>query len=459
MTTLVLTAALSDALSEMSVLEVESAGVLECAVITAEDASIKLIAIGFTPVPEDCYDRRDSHGLSIRSEGYVHALKEAARHNRVALWLHTHPGVDSSTKPSEHDRNVDDSIRDLFGTRTGSGRYGALVIGVGDAGPFRFTGFVEGEGGGEIERIVVLDSGLQLIVADGRPSTEVGEIHSRHVIAFGHQITQTIANLRFAVVGCGGTGSAAAEQLVRLGARHLVLIDDDELSLSNTTRVYGSTRADVGRNKVELLRDHLIRIAPDAHIETVDGRVTEVRVARALVTADLVFGCTDDNAGRLRLARLAYIAAVMTIDMGVTIKSHDDGTIQDIVGRVTVMHPGAPCLLCRGRIDLARAAAEERTSAENEKREAEGYAPGIGVTDPAVITYTTAVAAAAVGELVERLVGFARSPRPSELLLRFHERDVRLNDGHIRPGCYCDIGNVDRPLGDVAPFLGVNWIR
>lgn len=459
MTTLVLNSAIAHELREMSVLDVESAGVLECAVITAEDASIKLIATEFTPVPEDCYDRRDSHGLSVRSDGYVHALKKAARHKRVALWLHTHPGVDSSTKPSEHDRDVDYSIRDLFGTRTGSSRYGALVVGVGDVGLFRFTGFVEGEGGGEIERIVVLDGDLQLIAADGRPNSEVGEIHSRHVIAFGHQVPQTIANLRFAVVGCGGTGSAVAEQLVRLGARSLVLIDDDELSLSNTTRVYGSTRADVGRNKVEVLRAHLLRIAPDAHIEVIDGRVTEVRIARELVTADVVFGCTDDNAGRLRLARLSYVAAVMTIDMGVTIKTGDDGTIRDITGRVTVMHPGAPCLLCRGRIDLPRAAAEERTSAENEKLEAERYAPGLGVTDPAVITYTTAVAAAAVGELVERLVGFGQPPRPSELLLRFHERDIRLNDGAIRPGCYCDISNADRPLGDISPFLGVNWIR
>ena len=458
MSALVVSRDIADELRALASLGIESAGVLECAIASTE-GSIKLIATGFTPVPDEAYDRRDSFGLSIGSDGYIHALKAASRQKRVALWLHTHPGPDSSTRPSDHDRRVDDDIRGLFASRTGSGRYGAIVIGAGGAHPFRFTGFLEGEGGGPIDSVIILDSGLELVPADGSYAEEVGEIHSRHVIAFGDQVPRTIASLQFAVVGCGGTGSAVAEQLVRLGARRLLLIDDDDLSLSNTTRVYGSTRADVGRAKIAVLRDHLIRIAPDARIEAVSGRITEQCIARRLVAMEVTFGCTDDNSGRMRLARLAYIGATLTIDVGVTIEPGPEGEIRGIHGRVTVMHPGAPCLLCRGRIDLARAAAEERTLAENARLEAEGYAPGLGITDPAVIAYTTAVASAAVGELIERLVGFGLPPRPSEILFRFHDREMRLNDGTGRSGCYCDMANTDRPVGDVTPFLGVNWVK
>jgi molybdopterin/thiamine biosynthesis adenylyltransferase/proteasome lid subunit RPN8/RPN11 len=460
MTTLVLPRALAETLRSLASQPTESAGVLACAVLTGEGGLIKLIATEYTPVPDDSYDRRDAHGLTVRSEGYVHALKDAARHKHTALWLHTHPGPNSSTQPSLHDRRVDHEVRDLFASRTGSGRYGAIVIGEGGSTrPFQYTGFVEGVGGGEIDRIIILDSGIELVPAEASAQPEVGEIQSRHVIAFGDQLPKTLASLRFAVVGCGGTGSAVAEQLVRLGARNVLLIDDDKLSLSNTTRVYGSTPADVDRDKVDVLHDHLIRIAPEARVEVVKGRITEKDVALRLVEADVVFGCTDDNSGRLRLARFAYIAATLTIDMGVQIEPGPEGKIRGIHGRLTVMHPGAPCLLCRGRIDLQRAAAEERTAAENKRLAAEGYAPGLTATEPAVVAYTTAVAAAAISELIERLVGYGALPRPSEILLRFHDREVRLNDGLVRAGCYCDPGNEERPLGDVSPFLGVNWIH
>ena len=68
----------------------------------------------------------------------------------------------------------------------------------------------------------------------------------RSVRAFGGAIQSAISKLRFAIVGNGGTGSAVAEQLVRLGARDLILFNPDSLETSNLTRVYGSTRVDVG---------------------------------------------------------------------------------------------------------------------------------------------------------------------------------------------------------------------
>lgn len=62
-----------------------------------------------------------------------------------------------------------------------------------------------------------------------------------------------------AVIGCGGTGSSVAEQLVRLGVRYLTMIDPDHVSQSNLTRVYGSTASDVGRPKCQVLAGHLVQ--------------------------------------------------------------------------------------------------------------------------------------------------------------------------------------------------------
>ena len=47
----------------------------------------------------------------------------------------------------------------------------------------------------------------------------------RNVRAFGADLQRALGELRVTIVGCGGTGSAVAEQITRLGVRHLHLID------------------------------------------------------------------------------------------------------------------------------------------------------------------------------------------------------------------------------------------
>ena len=282
-------------------------------------------------------------------------------------------------------------------------------------------------------------------------------VFDRNVRAFGEPVQRMIGMLRIGVVGCGGTGSAVAEQLVRLGARHLLLVDADTLSASNVTRVYGSTPADVGKRKAEVLAGHLRRIAPDLDCKTVAGRCTSQRVAESLASADLLFGCTDDNAGRLVLSRLCYWFLTPVIDMGVLLTSDAEGTLEGIHGRITVLTPGSACLLCRGRVDLARAAAETRAPEEHRRLEAEGYAPALGAVEPAVVAFTTMTAALAVSELLERLVGYGGSPRPSEVLLRGHDREISTNAAAPAPGHYCHplAGKLGR--GSAEPFLEQVW--
>jgi hypothetical protein len=177
--------------------------------------------------------------------------------------------------PSRHDRQVDREIADLFQLRSGSGFYGTLI-----ASPrgldFIFSGEITPKNGDQtqIDRIWIVGERWRLAHSFTADPKSSDTIFDRNVRAFGPAIQAVLGDLRVAIVGAGGTGSAVAEQLVRLGARHLLLIDNDTLSGSNVTRVYGSTPHEVGQPKVAVLRNHLMNIAPDLNCAAERGMIT-----------------------------------------------------------------------------------------------------------------------------------------------------------------------------------------
>ncbi|MBN2973524.1 ThiF family adenylyltransferase [Roseomonas aeriglobus] len=396
--------------------------------------------------------------MLIGSEGYVGALGAAETDRAIPIWFHTHPGDGAVPIPSKYDRQVDRDISDLFQLRSGSAFYATLIASPQSDG-FIFTGEITPEGGQAvpIDRVWSVGERWRLLQNFTRDTTAPATIFDRNVRAFGPDIQHVLGDLRVAIVGAGGTGSAVAEQLVRLGVRHLLLVDSDILSASNVTRVFGSTPREVGQPKVDVLRAHLMRIAPDLICSTIQGMVTVQSVAQALRSSDIVFGCTDDNAGRLVLSRLATFLLTPVIDVGVLLSSDSAGVLIGIDGRVTTLTPGAACLVCRNRVDMARAAAEMRTPEERQRLADEGYAPALGQVEPAVVAFTTAVAAAAVNELLDRLIGYGPPERPNETLLRLHEREISTNSAAPRPRHYCDMAQGKWGAGDEEPFLGQLW--
>ena len=114
-------------------------------------------------------------------------------------------------------------------------------------------------------------------------------------------------------------------------------------------------------------------------------------------------------------------------------------------------------MLCRGRIDVARAGAELMQPAERLRLETEGYAPALRGIEPAVVAFTTLVAATAVSELLERLIGYGPSPRPGEVLLRCHEREISTNLAKPRARHYCNPESHKVGIGISDPFLELAW--
>lgn len=307
-----------------------------------------------------------------------------------------------------------------------------------------------------VDCVRILDHRWRLLLSGGGAGG-LGSAFDRQIRAFGNDGQRLLARLRVGVVGAGGTGSAVCEQLIRLGIGELLVLDPDVINDdgSNVTRVYGSTMNDIGMPKVDIVARSAEEIALGTKVSPIQGTINDEATARLLTDCDVVFGCTDDNRGRMTLSRVALWYLIPVIDMGVKLTS-SDGTLTGIEGRVTVLGPETGCLQCRGRINPRALQAEVLQPAERADRVAEGYAIGLAERDPAVVAFTTGVSSQAVSEFLARTFSLDDEPSSTELLMRFHRRDIRRNTRSGKPGHWCtDPNNIG--AGDAMPFLGTMW--
>jgi tRNA threonylcarbamoyladenosine dehydratase len=125
---------------------------------------------------------------------------------------------------------------------------------------------------------------------------------------YGEAAFAAIRRAHVVVVGIGGVGSWAAESLARSGVGALTLIDLDVVAESNLNRQAHASLANLGRNKVDAMRERILGFAPDCLVSIVDDFVTPDNVATALPTsATAVIDAIDQV--RAKAALVAYCVA------------------------------------------------------------------------------------------------------------------------------------------------------
>ena len=82
-------------------------------------------------------------------------------------------------------------------------------------------------------------------------------------------IINRLASSTVAIVGLGGVGSWAAEALCRSGVGHLVLIDMDDICISNTNRQLHTLTSTIGKSKIHEMKARLLNINPQCNVTTV----------------------------------------------------------------------------------------------------------------------------------------------------------------------------------------------
>lgn len=93
------------------------------------------------------------------------------------------------------------------------------------------------------------------------------EIFSRTERLFGEAMMGSFAQTKVIVFGVGGVGSWCAEGLIRSGIGHLTMVDPDKVCATNINRQLMATASNLGRYKVEALKERLLDINPQADIK------------------------------------------------------------------------------------------------------------------------------------------------------------------------------------------------
>ena len=90
---------------------------------------------------------------------------------------------------------------------------------------------------------------------------------SRTELIIGKDKINKLQKSKVAIFGIGGVGSFVVEGLARAGIGKFILVDKDKVDVTNLNRQIIATRKTIGKSKVEVAKQRILEINPDAKVE------------------------------------------------------------------------------------------------------------------------------------------------------------------------------------------------
>lgn len=100
------------------------------------------------------------------------------------------------------------------------------------------------------------------------------EMQQREALLLGDEAMDRLHAMRVIVFGVGGVGSWCAEALVRSGIRQITIVDSDTVCITNCNRQLMALPANIGRVKVEAMKERLLALNPDCEVTALAQRYT-----------------------------------------------------------------------------------------------------------------------------------------------------------------------------------------
>ena len=150
---------------------------------------------------------------------------------------------------------------------------------------------------------------------------------------------QRLADARVLIIGLGGLGSSSSVYLAAAGTGHLVLVDFDEVDISNLQRQIVHATKDIGRLKVDSAKEHLLELNPEISITTIDHKLEDQALEEQVKLATVVVDCSDNFQTRFAIND-ACVKYKIPLVSGAAIR------FEAQVSVFNSQHEASPCYRC-----------------------------------------------------------------------------------------------------------------
>jgi adenylyltransferase/sulfurtransferase len=150
---------------------------------------------------------------------------------------------------------------------------------------------------------------------------------------------QRLADARVLIIGLGGLGSSSSVYLAAAGVGHLVLVDFDEVDISNLQRQIVHATKDIGRLKVDSAAEHLLELNPEIQVTKIDHRIENEELEEQIKSSSVVLDCSDNFQTRFAIND-ACVKHKIPLVSGAAIRFEAQVSVFDS------RHEDSPCYRC-----------------------------------------------------------------------------------------------------------------
>lgn len=269
----------------------------------------------------------------------------------------------------------------------------------------------------------------------------------RNIRFFGDEGQTKLRAAKVAVVGTGGLGTHVCQQLAYLGVGEIRPIDYEELDVTNLNRYIGAFATDPipGTRKVDIAERMITLIDPTIKVQKVQFELRSNEAFEAIITADYVFGCLDNDGSRFILNELCAAYARPYFDLASDI---EPGEGAHYGGRICVALGGNGCPVCLDVLDLREVYLD--LSQPNVRRDMESIygvkAEFLGHVGPSVVSINGTVASLSVTEFMIAVTGL----RKVRSLIFYRGERSMVTIGTDKPKADCYYCKTIYGVGDTA---------
>ncbi len=127
----------------------------------------------------------------------------------------------------------------------------------------------------------------------------------RTALLLGQDAVNRLRTAHILVVGLGGVGGYAAEQLVRAGVENLTLVDGDTVQLTNINRQLIADTTTCGKSKADICKERFLKINPKLNLSVYNTFLEDSQMDSFIkqVQPDFVIDAIDTLSPKIHLIK------------------------------------------------------------------------------------------------------------------------------------------------------------